>query len=309
MSFALEGVCPGRHGSVQHQAILHLGRWPLHRAEKLLQDTSQASGYRCPEGSYEIQMSQIFLSYAREDSSKVAHLGLALARLGWSVWRDDRIRASAEFDDQIERELDLALCVVVVWSRASIASVWVRSEAGAADDQGKLVPVSFETDVLPPLRFRQLNAAILDSPSVADPNPSEGALRLLREIAYRTNQLPRGMDPNLFIHPSAASRSGARRVTAGQWRLTTRFLFVGAWYQLMLYPDGTVSGKGGWTISRATLSGRWTYDRHRQVLQLEMSGGISGMESMVVQVDAWEDNYTAVCTFRGRKARLQRLTS
>ena len=70
----------------------------------------------------------------------------------------------------------------------------------------------------------------------------------------------------------------------------------------------TVSGKGGWTISRAAFSGRWVYDRHREILQLDMSGGISqGTESMLVEIVSWEEDFVARCRFRGHDARLERL--
>ncbi len=100
-------------------------------------------------------MSDIFISYAREDESRVRGLAQELERLGWSVWHDRSLVASEEYDERIEQELDSALCVVVVWSRASVKSRWVRAEASAADDQGKLIPVAFDFDVLPPIRFRQ----------------------------------------------------------------------------------------------------------------------------------------------------------
>jgi len=49
---------------------------------------------------------------------------------GFSVWWDRQIRTGASFDREIEQELASASCVVVVWSRSSIDSDWVREEAG-----------------------------------------------------------------------------------------------------------------------------------------------------------------------------------
>lgn len=251
-------------------------------------------------------MSDIFISYAREDESRVIDLANEFERLGWTVWHDRNIGASAEFDQAIEHALDAATCVVVVWSRSSIASRWVRAEAARAEDQGKLIPVSFERDVRPPLPFNQLNVARLGSTSLA--HPTGGELALLTEIAARTRKAPRGMDPRLATGRPAGGRSGARTVTAGTWRLTTRFFLAEAWYEFALYPDGTVSGTGRWTISYVTdISGRWYFDKGRDVLQLELSGGISpGMQSMQIAIHEWEDDDTALCTFQGREARLER---
>ncbi len=251
-------------------------------------------------------MSDIFLSYASEDAARVRELADGLTELGWSVWWDDRIRAAAEFDDAIERELDSAACVVVVWSRSSVSSGWVRAEAGAANDQGKLVPVRFDSDVIPPLRFRQLNAATLGTGSITA--PSGDALGMLAEVARLTGRLPANVDPSLFAGRTSNGSSGARAVTAGKWRITTRFLGAKGRYNFDLHPNGTVSGNGSWLITRADFAGRWFYDAAQDVLQLETSGGISkGMETERVQITEWIDDHTAACRLQRRKARLERL--
>jgi hypothetical protein len=92
-------------------------------------------------------VADIFISYAREDVVRAQALAEAFVTLGWLIWWDDSIRAGAPFDVVIDQQLDSASCVVVVWSTASVASNWVRAEASAADEQGKLVPVSFERDL------------------------------------------------------------------------------------------------------------------------------------------------------------------
>jgi hypothetical protein len=96
-------------------------------------------------------------------------------------------------------------------------------------------------------------------------------------------------------------------VTAGHWLLTTKFMLAQAVYDLHLLPSGIVTGKGSWTISRAKFSGRWQYDNSLQILQLELSGGISqGTESLIVQITKWEDDYAATCTFKGWRGQLKR---
>lgn len=250
-------------------------------------------------------MSDIFISYARDDEARARELANALTRLGWSVWYDRALIPSEEYDERIERELDAAHCVVVIWSRASIKSKWVRAEAGAADNQGKLVPIAFDTGVVPPIRFRQLNYAKLSSPAL---EPLDDAVNsLLTELAAATGKSPKGWASSEQKASRAGGRSGARMVTAGRWLLTAKFLWAKAVYDLELLPSGIVTGKGAWTISRAQLSGRWHYDSSRQILQLELSGGISnGVESLVIQITSWDDDDTAVCTFQGRNAQLKR---
>jgi hypothetical protein len=251
-------------------------------------------------------MSDIFISYAREDEARAHELAAALTRLGWSVWYDRALVPSEEFDERIEQELDAARCVIVIWSRASIKSKWVRAEAEAADNQGKLLPVAFDFGVVPPLRFRQLNYAKLSSPAL-EPS-SEAANSLVAELAAVTGKSPAGWAVEERKVSRAGGRSGARMVTAGRWLLSTRFLFAEAVYELDLLPSGIVTGNGSWTISRAKLSGRWQYDNSRQILQLELSGGIQeGVKSMNIQITGWQSDDSATCLFEGRNAQLRRV--
>jgi TIR domain len=50
-------------------------------------------------------LSDIFISYARDDLSKVSALASALDEKGWSVWWDQNIRSAKPFDRVIEYEL------------------------------------------------------------------------------------------------------------------------------------------------------------------------------------------------------------
>ena len=51
-----------------------------------------------------------------------------------------------------------ARCVVVVWSRDSVASSWVREEADEGRKRGVLIPVLID-EVSPPLGFGRIQAA------------------------------------------------------------------------------------------------------------------------------------------------------
>lgn len=84
----------------------------------------------------------------------------ALAEQGWSVWWDRVIPPGKQFDDVIEEALDAARCVVVLWSQASAASTWVKTEAAEAMRRKALIPAVIE-DVKIPLEFRRLQAADL----------------------------------------------------------------------------------------------------------------------------------------------------
>jgi hypothetical protein len=105
-------------------------------------------------------MSDIFISYKREEQPQAKVLAVALERQGWSVWWDPKLRAGEHFDDVIERALREAKCVIVLWSRRSVESRYIRDEATYALNREKLVPVAIE-DVRPPFRFEGLQTARL----------------------------------------------------------------------------------------------------------------------------------------------------
>jgi formylglycine-generating enzyme required for sulfatase activity len=83
-----------------------------------------------------------------------------LQRRGWSVWWDRTIRPGKTWDQVIEAALTEARCVIVLWSRDSIQSDWVRTEADEARQRGILVPALLD-DVVIPLAFRRMQAARL----------------------------------------------------------------------------------------------------------------------------------------------------
>jgi TolB-like protein/tetratricopeptide (TPR) repeat protein len=90
-------------------------------------------------------MPDIFLSYAREDQATARRFAEALQSAGYEVWWDQALHPGETFDQVTESALREARAVVVLWSRQSVLSRWVRSEATQADRFGTLVPVMIET--------------------------------------------------------------------------------------------------------------------------------------------------------------------
>lgn len=99
-------------------------------------------------------MADIFISYAREDRAEVAALAEALSQAGYSLWWDKNLTGGARYLDATEHELKSARAVLVVWTRASIASHWVADEAAVGRDSQKLVPITLD-GAIAPLGFRQ----------------------------------------------------------------------------------------------------------------------------------------------------------
>ena len=125
-------------------------------------------------------MSDVFISYAREDLATAQILADALEKAGFSVSWDRHIPPGKTWDDVIGRALDDAACVIVLWSKMSVMSRWVREEADRAFSRGCLIPALVEK-VDPPFGFGRIQLADL-SRWQGDEHESEFA-GLLAEVS------------------------------------------------------------------------------------------------------------------------------
>ena len=143
-------------------------------------------------------MSDIFISYAREDRDRVHVLARALESHGWSVFWDRQIPPGVEYEVFISKAIASAKCVIVLWSIASVDSNWVREEAADGRDRKILLPVCID-EVEIPFGFRGLQAANLTRWQ-GDPNDFE-FVQLLNAIAVRLGgtQPVQPTQPHLFI--------------------------------------------------------------------------------------------------------------
>lgn len=113
-------------------------------------------------GAQGAAMASVFLSYDRDDTDRARHFARALEKEGHSVWWDLHVRGGAQFGKVIEEALKAADAVVVLWSSNSVESAWVKDEAAAGRDSGRLVPVSID-GTPPPLGFRQFQTLDLSN--------------------------------------------------------------------------------------------------------------------------------------------------
>jgi len=97
-------------------------------------------------------MSEVFVSYKRENLAAVGRLVEALQAEGVGVWWDQDIAPNAAWEATIETALATAKLVIVAWSPAAVASENVKAEARWARQQGRLLQV-FVEDCEPPLFF------------------------------------------------------------------------------------------------------------------------------------------------------------
>ena len=113
----------------------------------------------------------IFISYARKDLSFAKQIAEAIQRKGWSVWWDARIKTAQQWDEVIEKHLQSARLVIVLWFKTSVTRRWVKNEARYAHGKGILEPVLID-DVEIPLEFTDLQSVYLAhwTGDEADPN-------------------------------------------------------------------------------------------------------------------------------------------
>jgi hypothetical protein len=96
-------------------------------------------------------VTDIFFSYKSADRDRVSVIHDVLTAEGFDVFWDQQVEAGIDWDTWIRNHLTQAKCVVVFWSKQSIASDNVRHEATVAKRQNKLIHVML--DPLTPEEF------------------------------------------------------------------------------------------------------------------------------------------------------------
>lgn len=140
-------------------------------------------GWALPTCSlYLLRMGGVFISYARNDELKAKALTDRLRALGYAVWRDDQLPGHRAYADVIEEQLKAAEAVVVMWSASAAKSQWVRAEADAARQDGKLVQITLD-GVAPPLPFNQIHCIDFDGWTGGDTASWKAFAKTLTELA------------------------------------------------------------------------------------------------------------------------------
>jgi TPR repeat protein len=105
-------------------------------------------------------MADVFISYRKADRAKAEVLAKALKVENLDVWWDDGLEAGQTFDEKIRSVLEQAKAVIVVWSKESVKSDWVRAESSVGRERGILVPVMIQP-VNIPVPFNLIHTADL----------------------------------------------------------------------------------------------------------------------------------------------------
>ena len=177
--------------------------------------------------------SSVFVSYAHEDVKQARTIIEVLERAGYGVWWDGLIEGGERFSRKTEDALDGAKAVVVLWSKAALASHWVRDEATFGRDRSRLVPLSIDGSE-PPLGFRQFQYIDASRPKVKQGSPEMQSL--LRAVAVLHDQ---PAPPAVAQSGRSPLRIGRRAVLGGGIALA----LAGGGYAV--WRSGLIGGGGG----------------------------------------------------------------
>ncbi|GLQ21487.1 TIR domain-containing protein [Algimonas porphyrae] len=97
----------------------------------------------------------VFFSYSRQDQAQALPIIQAIEAAGYSVWWDGMLEGGTSFLETTEAALERAKAVVVLWSRHSVTSHWVRDEATSGRERERMIPLTLD-GTMPPLGFRQV---------------------------------------------------------------------------------------------------------------------------------------------------------
>ncbi len=154
----------------------------------------------------------IFLSYSRQDLELAGKLAARFKAAGHRVWWDQAIASGDTYDAVTEAALRGAACVVVLWTPASVASRWVRSEATVALRQGTLLPVML-ADCERPVMFELSQSLDLIGWTGNARDPRLKAL--IDDVARMVAQGPQAAPPGAPATSNQAPQRPDRRLAIG----------------------------------------------------------------------------------------------
>ena len=116
-------------------------------------------------------MTDIFISYSRNDRERVRIMAEALEKEGFDVWWDPEIPPGESFSAVIDEQLKNSACIIAVWSNSSVTSNWVQEEADDGMQRNTLIPVMIDGVDLP-RGFKRLQTADLQGWTGDTSNPN-----------------------------------------------------------------------------------------------------------------------------------------
>ena len=209
----------------------------------------------------------VFVSYARTDTSRARLIRDRLTALGLSVFFDtEGIDTGEEFPVIIDRAVKSAKCVLGLWSRNAFAGRWVRIESRIGLDQNKLVPALLDGMRPEELPAEFYNVNVVSLADFHGEDSHEGWQRILRSIGKRVGRsdLARALAPNAAQTAPASPLARIKELNPAYMAVAGLALIVGvAIFQSINAPNATPNRFNApvFTAEAAAstdISGRWS---------------------------------------------------
>ena len=94
-------------------------------------------------------MTDVFISYKREDRARAKAVAEYIVSLGYSVWWDIELLPGEKFAEEINAVLSKTKAVVVLWTPEATKSDWVLSEASIGLKRDILIPAKLQETNIP----------------------------------------------------------------------------------------------------------------------------------------------------------------
>lgn len=107
-------------------------------------------------------MSYAFLSYKSEDRQIAKQLADALRARGIAIWMDIQVLPGQDFQAELDLKLREASAIVVLWTKLSVKSEWVKSEAMNGLHRNILVPIVADPEARTAIPFQFSNIHYLE---------------------------------------------------------------------------------------------------------------------------------------------------
>lgn len=210
----------------------------------------------------------VFISYARTDSTRARLIRDRLAALGLSVFFDtEGIDSGEEFPVIIDRAVKGAKCVLGLWSRNAFAGRWVRIESRIGLDQNKLVPALLDGMRPEELPAEFYNVNVVSLADFHGEDSHEGWQRILRSIGKRVGRsdLAGAPAPNPAQTPPASPLARIKELNPAYMAAAGLALIIGvSILQSINAPSATTDRFNAPVFtaeaaaSTADVSGRWS---------------------------------------------------
>jgi uncharacterized protein YjbI with pentapeptide repeats len=86
----------------------------------------------------------VFISYKREEALIAKRVREALIEEGFNVWWDEDLQCGQAWAEKLDEAVMDAACIIVLWSKLSVGSQWVRHEASQAIARQVYAPCRIE---------------------------------------------------------------------------------------------------------------------------------------------------------------------